>query len=326
MGKNRGLIKAKNEKNDEFYTQYEDIEAELSHYKEFLKGKVIYLPCDNPYQSQFVAYLIDHFNDFGLKRLIATCYDDAFSQLSLFEDYDESGQVIEKEKQAYKLIIERVRGDPKLESVLELEGNSLTILKENGDFGSQECIEIMKSADVVITNPPFSLFRVLIRLLRNLEKDFILLGASQAITYTECFQLFQNGQLHLGVTPFSSALNFEVPAGNVYEIEIKGKFYKQVPVSWLTSFQVEREIRPLRLTQVYNLHDYPTLDNNEDIINVDKNADIPKDYLGKMAVPITYLAYWDKKRYSLLGKVDKGFVSGNEKFTRFIIQKIRKGI
>lgn len=324
MGKNSGLLKAKNEKNDEFYTQYEDIDNELSHYKELLKGKVVYLPCDNPYQSQFVAYLLDHFNDFGLKRLMATCYDEAYSQLSLFEDYDETGQVIEKDKQAYKLIIERVRGDPSLTSCLTLEGNSLELLIENGDFGSQECIELMKSADVVITNPPFSLFRVLIRLLRNLEKDFILLGASQAITYNECFQLFQNGQLHLGVTPFSSQLNFEVPAGKAYEKEVKGKFYKQVPVSWLTSFDITRKVRPLRLTQVYNPQDYPTLDEYDDIINVDKIADIPKNYVGKMAVPITYLAYWDKTHYSLLGKVDKAFVSGNEKFTRFIIQKITK--
>ncbi|CDG03747.1 Modification methylase EcoRI (Adenine-specificmethyltransferase EcoRI) (M.EcoRI) [Lactococcus lactis subsp. lactis A12] len=288
-----------------------------------MQGKRIYLPCDNPHQSQFFQYFVKHFKRLGLKRLTATCYDASIGQLSLFEDYDEAQELITKPKQAYKAVIEEVGRSPMLEDLLELPRNHLELLDGNGDFASQECVELMKAADVVVTNPPFSLFRELLRLLVSLDKDYILLGASQAVTYSEAFQRFQMGQLHLGVMEFSKALNFEVPEGTPYDQKVGYTFYKRVPVAWYTSFEVATQVIPLNLTKPFVPSAYPLLDDDDSIINVDRLADLPKDYLGKMAVPITFLKSWDKAQYQLLGKIEKAMVAGQEKFTRLLIQKIK---
>ncbi len=322
--KNHSLLKAKNNKNDEFYTQYADIERELEHYQAFLSGKTIYLPCDNPYYSQFFRYFVAHFNDFQLKRLIATCYDAHFGQLSLFEDYDERQNVIEHDKQAYKAVIQEVAEAGSIDELVKLENNSLSVLAENGDFASSECIELMKSADVVITNPPFSLFRKLLKLLKTMNKDFILLGPSQAIVYSESFQWFQNSELHLGFTPFSSSLSFEVPKGNRYDKAENGHFYKKVPIAWYTSFPIRAPVKALSLTKTYSPDVYKKLDTDSTVINVDTVAAIPKNYFGRLAVPITFLACWARDDYQLLGKIDKAMVQGQEKFTRLLIQKIKK--
>lgn len=265
-----------------------------------------------------------HFNDFQLKNLIATCYDAHFGQLSLFEDYDDNQNVIERDKKAYKAIIQEVNGTENIDELVKLEGNHLSVLDENGDFSSRECIELMKSADVVITNPPFSLFRKLLRLLKNLNKDFILLGPSQAISYSEAFQCFQANALHLGVTPFSSSLAFEVPEGNSYDKVAKGHFYKKVPIAWYTSFPIRAPVKVLILTKPYSPQNYFKLDDDTSIVNVDALSEIPRDYYGKLAVPITFLSCWERTDYQLLGKIDKAVVQGQEKFTRLLIQKIKK--
>ena len=260
----------------------------------------------------------------GLKQLIATCYDASFSQLSLFEDYDEHGVLISKPKTAYQAVINEVKAGQSIQELVKSKVNTLTLLDENGDFASEECVLLMKNADVVITNPPFSLFRALLHLLNQLEKDYVLLGPSQAITYSESFQLFQAGQLHLGVTPFSSGLDFEVPRGSPFDKERDGLFYKSVPIAWFTSFGVNSPSQKLQLTKSFDPHCYLKLDDNEAVINVDTLLDIPKDYRGQMAVPITFLKVWDKHDFELLGKIDKAMVDGQEKFTRLLIQCIKK--
>lgn len=318
------MLKAKNVRNDEFYTQLKDIEVELSHYDTFLKGKSIYLPCDDPHRSHFFTYFVQHFNRLGLKQLIATCYDASFSQLSLFEDYDEAGNLISRPKKAYKAVIKEVKTEESIQDLVKSRANTLTLLDENGDFASEECVAIMKDVDVVITNPPFSLFRALLHLLNQLDKDYVLLGPSQGVTYSESFQLFQSGRLHLGATPFSSGLEFEVPRGSPFDKEQDGHFYKSVPIAWFTSFGVRPSLQKLQLTQSFDPEHYPKLDGNETVINVDKISEIPKDYRGQMAVPLTFLKFWDKESFELLGKIDKAVVEGQEKFTRLLIQQIKK--
>ena len=266
---------------------------------------------------------MQHFTRLGLKQLIATCYDASFSQLSLFEDYDDNGALISKPKTAYQAVINEVTAGQSIQELVKSKVNRLTLLDENGDFASEECVLLMKNADVVITNPPFSLFRALLHLLNQLEKDYVLLGPSQAITYSESFQLFQTGQLHLGVTPFSSGLDFEVPRGSPFDKERDGVFYKSVPIAWFTSFGVNSPPQKLQLTKSFDPHCYPKLDDNEAVINVDTILEIPRDYKGQMAVPITFLKVWDKHDFELLGKMDKAMVGGQEKFTRLLIQRIK---
>jgi hypothetical protein len=315
------LLKAKNVRNNEFYTQYKDIENELRHYASFLLGKRIYLPCDNPYQSQFFNYFVKHFKDLKLKQLMATCYDASIGQLSLFEDYDDKQQLITKPKQAYKAVIKEATEDDCLQDLLQLEDNHLTLLEGNGDFSSQECVNLMKKADVIVTNPPFSLFRVLLHLLVYLEKDFILLGPSQAIGYSETFQLFQDRKLFLGKLPFLTGLSFEVPEENECDQLWNGHIYKTIPVAWFTSFKIEPTVLDFKFRQTFDSGHYTSLDDNSNIINVDTLHEIPKDYLGQMAVPTSFLRIWNREEFLLLGKVDKAMVNGQEKFTRLLIQR-----
>jgi hypothetical protein len=321
IGRNQALLKAKTEKNDEFYTQYADIKEELQYYSKFFKKKRIYLPCDNPYFSQFFTYFVKHFNQLKLKALVATCYDASFSQLSLFDDYDEDQEVISQDKQAYKAVIYQVRDQTDIDSLARLPNNRLELLEENGDFSTQECVNLMKEADVIVTNPPFSLFRELLHLLVGLQKDFILLGASQAITYSETFQLFQANQLHLGATLYANSLSFEVPKGKPYDQKTGDKFFKKVMIAWYTNFDVRTPVLPLQFTQSYSPENYPKLDHDSKVINIDKLSEIPKDYKGKMAVPITFLRIWKKEEFELLGKVEKAKINGQEKFTRLLIQR-----
>lgn len=324
ISKNASYLKAKKEKNDEFYTQLEDIEAELGAYSAFLNGKSIYLPCDDPYQSNFFTYFVQNFKRLGLRELVATCYDAHFSQLSLFEDYDDNNALIVKKKKAYKAVIRQVGESIELEALLKNPANSLTLLEGNGDFASEECIEIMKAADVVVTNPPFSLFRHLIHLLSTLNKDYVLLGPSQAIAYSEVFALFQAKNLKLGHTAFAQSMAFEVPPGKPYDKAKKGHYYKQVLVAWFTSFQVERHIVDYRFKKRFKKEEAVFLDNEPDILNIDSLAELPVDYKGMMAVPVTFLRVWQEEGYELLGKLDKPMVSGQEKFTRLLIQKKKR--
>lgn len=213
------MDKAKKEKADEFYTQLSDIENEMRYYKEQFKGKIILCNCDDPYESNFFKYFALNFNHLGVKKLIATCYDSspvAFTQLSLF---DCGKSIPNKNRRAYKIEITEVSdfnadGAVDLSDVrylLQNKENTLTLLNGDGDFRSDECIELLKQSDIVVTNPPFSLFREYVAQIIENGKDFILIGNTNALTYKEIFKLFKENKIRTGNTNFNVGMYFFVP-------------------------------------------------------------------------------------------------------------------
>jgi hypothetical protein len=283
--KNSNLHKAKTEKNDEFYTQLTDIEKELKHYREHFRGKVIFCNCDDPEWSNFWKFFELNFDFFGLKKLISTHY--------------------EQDKCSYKLeITGDINGDGKVTSKDIIK----TDLKQNGDFRSDEAIELLKEADVVVTNPPFSLFREYISLLAEHDKKFIVIGNMNAITYKECFKLIKENKMWLGYGNNLSMV-YKTPYENNLESNVKfckqkgyeGKNYIKVPaVSWFTNLEHKKRNEELILYRTYNETDYPKYD-NYDAINVDKVKDIPVDYFGVIGVPITYLDKHNPDQFEIIG-------------------------
>lgn len=302
MGTNAKLRKADKAKNDEFYTQLADIENELSHYKEFFKGKIVLCNCDDSYESNFFKYFAMNFNFLGLKKLIATCYDSSpvvGEQLSLFPD-----------KRPYKIEITEVtdeNGDGAIdladvEYLLKNKHNTRAKLK-SGDFRSEECIKLLKQADVVVTNPPFSLFREYVAQLIEYNKKFLIIGNQNAITYKEIFSLIKNGKIWGGYM-FNKTLEFEIP--NNYEgMERNGKKYGRVPaITWYTNLDTQKRHTDLILYKTYTPEEYPKYDNYP-AINVDKTADIPYDYDGLMGVPITFLDKYNPEQYEIIDAINR---------------------
>ena len=267
MSKNKNLHSAKKEKNDEFYTLYEDIEKEVEEYKDQLKDKIIFCNCDDPESSNFWKYLSNNFTYYGLKKLISSHY--------------------ELNGNSYKLEISRdINGDDNIDK-LDIQK---TTLKGNGDFRSDECIEILKECDIVITNPPFSLFREYIAQLMEYDKKFLVIGNYNAITYKEVFGFIKENKLWLGN---SFIKNFTKPNG---EIQKFGN------ICWFTNLNNrKRHIDLIRnvLYKKYNEVDYPKYD-NYDAINIDKVANIPVDYFGYMGVPITYLSNHNPEQFEII--------------------------
>ncbi len=302
MGSNAKLRKADKAKNDEFYTQLADIENELSHYKEFFKGKIVLCNCDDSYESNFFKYFAMNFKFLGLKKLIATCYDSSpvvGEQLSLFPD-----------KRPYKIEITEVtdeNGDGAIdladvEYLLKNKHNTRAKLK-SGDFRSEECIKLLKQADVVVTNPPFSLFREYVAQLIEYNKQFLIIGNQNAITYKEIFSLIKNGKIWGGYM-FNKTLEFEIP--NNYEgMERNGKKYGRVPaITWYTNLDTQKRHTDLILYKTYTPEEYPKYDNYP-AINVDKTADIPYDYDGLMGVPITFLDKYNPEQYEIIDAINR---------------------
>lgn len=302
MGSNAKLRKADKAKNDEFYTQLSDIENELSHYKEFFKGKIVLCNCDDSYESNFFKYFAMNFNFLGLKKLIATCYDSSpvvGEQLSLFPD-----------KRPYKIEITEVtdeNGDGAIdladvEYLLKNKHNTRAKLK-SGDFRNEECIKLLKQADIVVTNPPFSLFREYVAQLIEYNKKFLIIGNQNAITYKEIFSLIKNGKIWGGYM-FNKTLEFEIP--NNYEgMERNGKKYGRVPaITWYTNLDTQKRHTDLILYKTYTPEEYPKYDNYP-AINVDKTADIPYDYDGLMGVPITFLDKYNPEQYEIIDAINR---------------------
>ena len=298
--KNTNLHKAKKEANDEFYTQYDDIAKEIEHYKEHLKGKVIYCNCDIPYFSNFHKYFLDNFKELELEKLIVTGYSkDGNGKCSIYNgekstDYDLLG---------------------------------------DGDFRGDECIDMLQKADVIITNPPFSLFREFIKVLVDNDKDFLIIGNMNAITYKDIFPLIKDNKMFVGVSIKSGDRQFAVPKNypllaSGFRVDKQGnKFIKVKGVRWFTSFNTHKNDY-LELTKEYNENEYPKYD-NYDAINVDKTKDIPKDYYGVVGVPITFLDKHNQNQFEIVGfrKGDDGKdlrIGGKDKFTRILIK--RKGV
>jgi hypothetical protein len=304
------LLDAKKSKKDEFYTQLKDIEKELKHYKQQFKNKIVYCNCDDPYESNFFKFFAANFNNFGLKKLIATCYTGSpivGSQLTLF---DIKG-LKSDDKQAFKLEINEVKDYNKdgsidlldVEWLLKNNKNSSTPLKQGGDFRSNECIKLLKQSDIVCTNPPFSLFREYLAQLVEFKKNFLIIGNTNSLTYREVFKLFKDNKIRTGYTNFNVGMFFVVPDDweKFHHIDKKGNKIARVSTScWFTNFEVKKHNEIITLYKKYNPKDYPKYE-NYDAINVDKVNDIPMDYKGTVGVPITFLDKFNPKQFKIIG-------------------------
>lgn len=310
------LQNAKINKADEFYTQLADIEAEMRHYREHFRGKVVLCNCDDPYESNFFKYFALNFNFLGLKKLIATSYAGspvAGEQLSLFDVVAlDKGRTAAKP--AHKIEITEVT-DENSDGAVDLADvayllrngkNSLTLLEGDGDFRSAECVRLLREADVVVTNPPFSLFREYVAQLVEYEKKFIIIGNVNAITYKEVFKLIKDNRIWLGQSIHSGDREFRVPdyyplAAAGYRVDENGVKYIRVKgVRWFTNLDFAARHENITLYQQYTPEAYPRYV-NYDAIEVSKTAEIPYDYDGEMGVPITFLDKYNPDQFEIIG-------------------------
>ena len=293
---NKQLTGAKKAKKDEFYTQLADIEVELKHYREHFKGKTVLCNCDDPRKSQFFYYFVLNFHLLGLKKLITTCYKN--QNPSLFSE--------STSEQAVYLVYEGEDiGIPPKPSIAGL----VRPLEGDGDFRSKECIAFLEEADIVVTNPPFSLFREYVAQLIKYDNKFIIIGNINAVTYKEIFPLIQRDQVWLGPSIHSGDREFEIPSS--YPLEAAGsrtdnegrRYIRVKGVRWFTNLDFPQRHEELTLYKKYSPEGYPHYD-NYDAINVDKVADIPCDYDGVMGVPITYLDKHNPDQFEILDAND----------------------
>ena len=308
---NANLHEAKKQKNDEFYTRYEDIENEVMKYRRSFKGKVVYLPCDDPAEkkSEFWTFFVDNFDAFGLKKLIAT-------------HYDEDGK-------AYKIWID---GDTTGDGYIDDSDALQEDLQGNGDFRSSECIDILNECDIVCTNPPFSMFREFVDWIFTAKKQFLIIGNNNAIAYKEIFPLIKDNQMWVGYTANKTCI-FRVGEGYVFDERITkqindGNYYGKVPaITWFTNLPNTKRNEEMVLTASYytNPDAYPHYD-NYDGINVNRLTQIPKDYEGAMGVPITIIDSYNPEQFEIIKfrKGDDGKdlrINGKELYTRILIRR-----
>lgn len=317
MAGNSDLKKANKNKKDEFYTQLPDIELEMKHYRKHFKDKVVFCNCDDPYESNFFKYFAMNFNFLGLKKLVATCYSgspivgEQFEQLSLFNILPSEANT--PKRFPYKIEITEVvdiNGDgavdlTDVEYLLRNKKNSLSLLEGDGDFRSQECIELLKQADIIVTNPPFSLFREFVAQLVKYEKQFIIIGNVNAITYKEIFALIKENKLWMGYSIHSGDREFRVPddyplTASGYRIDEQGRKYIRVKgVRWFTNMDYIERHTDLDLWKKYTPEEYPYY-KNYDAINIDITANVPEDYYGVMGVPITFLDKYNPDQFEIV--------------------------
>lgn len=284
---NRNLCLAKKRRMNEFYTQLTDIKKELKHYKNHFVNKTVFCNCNDSEESNFWKYFSLNFDKLKLKKLIATRF--------------------EKEKSSYRLEMYRD------ENGLHTDKKAL---KQNGDFRSPECVELLKEADIVITNPPFSLFREYVAQLMEYNKQFLIIGNKNAITYKEIFPLLKNNDIWLG---YENVKEFKQPDGTIK------KFGN---IGWFTNLDISKKHEDIILYRTYNTTDYPKYD-NYDAINVNKVSEIPVDYSGIMGVPITFMDKYNPEQFRVIG-LDKQFTSdggrgklnGKSKYARILIKKM----
>lgn len=286
MANNKGLGNAKNTKFDEFFTQLSEIEKELKHYREYFKDKVIFCNCDDPETSNFLLYFQLNFFNFEIKKLVSTHY--------------------EKGKTSYKLEI--IKSTIPKDGQLRIPDYIKTPLKGDGDFRSDECIEILKEADIIITNPPFSLFIDYIKQLLEYDKNFIIIGNSNALHYKEIFPLIQNNKLWLGYKPISGGMDmiipekvFDINKVKKYKINEKGEKIVNVQgICWFTNIETKVRHEEIILFKPYNEDDYIKY-SNFDAINVNNVNDIPFDYYGYMGVPDSFLQKYNPDQFEIIG-------------------------
>jgi hypothetical protein len=305
------LRNAKSQKKDEFYTQLTDIEEELKHYKDQFRGKIVYCNCDDPFESNFFKYFASKFNALGLKKLIATSYDKSpiiGDQLPLLE----MEGLKPKGKGPIKIEISEVAdadsdgsvGLTDIKWLLKHDANISTPLKGKGDFRSEECIELLKQSDIVVTNPPFSLFRDYVAQLIKYGKKFLILGSQNAITYKETFKFIKENKMWLGYDNGGTKW-FQVPED--YDIQTESrkkivsgiKYFSMGSVVWFTNLDTTKRHEQLMLYKKYIPEEYQKYD-NYDAINVDKTTEIPVDFDGVIGVPITFLDKYNPEQFEII--------------------------
>lgn len=337
---NKNLHKANQAKKDEFYTQLVDIEKELKHYKEQFHGKIVYCNCDDPFESNFFKYFAANFKSLKLKKLITTSFVKSpivGGQLPLFEveGLKPSG------KEPFKIEIKEVPdadGDGAInlddvEFLLKHDKNTATPLRGNGDFRSDECIELLKQADVVVTNPPFSLFREYVAQLVKYDKKFLILGQQGTIIYKEIFPLIKDNKIWLGYNNggtkwFQVPMDYDIPTESRKKIENGIKYFSMGSVNWFTNLDVVKRHDVMTLYKKYTPEEYSTYD-NYNAINVNYKAEIPMDYDGIMGVPVTFLDGYNPDQFEIVGldrytgkNGDKDFtVKGKLLFRRILIKR-----
>jgi len=294
---NSNLHSSRSGKADEFYTGISLIEKELRHYKDFFKGKTVFCNCDDPEESNFWKYFELNFEQLGLKKLISTHY--------------------ETDIPSYKLeLIRDINNDGKVNALDIVR----TPLRQNGDFRSPECKEIMESADVIVTNPPFSLFSEYVVQLIEYGKHFLIIGNQNAITYKEIFPLFMDNKTWFGYN--SGHFWFRVPddyevKNTDFKIDEAGiKWRRMGNICWLTNIDIEKRHEDMTLFRNYTPDKYPKYD-NYDAINIDKTVDIPCDYFEAMGVPITFMQYHNPSQFQIVGVTANGLVPDNLKIGNY---------
>ncbi len=336
MAGNSNLQKANKAKQDEFYTQLYDIEKELRHYKKHFKNKTVFCNCDDPYESNFFKYFAMNFNFLGLKKLIATCCNNSAV----------AGEELEiGKKTAYKIEITEVKdenGDGAIdladvEFLIKNCKNVLTILDGNGDFRSAECIELLKQSDIIVTNPPFSLFREYVAQLIEYNKKFLIIGNQNAITYKEIFPLIKENKMWLShalsYIAFKVPDSYEERSTRFWIDENNKKWRSMGNVCWFTNLDIPKRHEDLVLYKKYTPEEYPEYD-NYNAINVDKTTDIPYDYDGVMGVPITFLDKYNPEQFEIVG-LDRYVednphyghrfkINGKETYARILIRRKKK--
>jgi len=318
---NNALSKAKKAKQDEFYTQLNDIENELRHYRNQLEGKVIYCNCDDPFESHFFKYFALNFNFLKLKKLIATSYVKspiAGNELPLFAmlspDKPEKQPIVVEINQVTDLNGDGATDLVDVRLLLEQDQNTSRQLKGDsfyaaGDFRSAECVELLKQADIVATNPPFSLFREYVAQLIEYDKKFVIVGNQNAITYKENFKLIKDNKLWLGVDNggtkwFQVPDDYDIQTESRKKVEDGIKYFSMGSIMWFTNLDHQKRHESLILFRKYTAQNYPHYD-NYNAIEVSKVADIPCDYDGAMGVPITFLDKFNPEQFEII-KFRKG--------------------
>lgn len=303
---NRNFHKSRKAKNDEFYTQLSDIEKELKHYKQSFKDKIVFCNCDDPEESNFWNFFSLNFEYLRLKKLVSTHF--------------------EKEKSSYKLeLLKDINKDGKINKLDIVK----TKLKQNGDFRSPECIEILKEVDIVVTNPPFSLFREYVAQLIEYKKKFIIVGHIGASSYKEIFKLIKDNKIWLGhkrLTGFRVPVEYPLNSPGI-RIDENGNKYAGAGAIWYTNIEIKKHQENLILYKMYYEHEseYPKYD-NYDAINVDRTKDIPMDYYSDIGVPITFLEKYNPEQFTIIkfrsGNDNKDLrIEGKGKYARIIIKR-----
>lgn len=327
---NRSLHAAKTSKQDEFYTQLSDIEKELRHYTKYFKNKTVLCNCDDPRVSNFFKHFLNNFEKLGLKKLVTTCYKN--NQPDFFSKHDaESGIYFEYSGDAEN----KRRPDP-----AKIKPHAL---KGDGDFRSEECIKLLKQADMVVTNPPFSLFREYVEQLVKYKKKFVIIGNQNAISYKEIFGLVKENKMWLGYThpvAFVVPDHYKMREVRSWRTEDGTNWRSLGNACWFTNLDIQKRHEELITVKEYRPKEYPTYD-NYNAIEVSRYKDIPSHYDGVMGVPVTFLDYYNPEQFEIVGsdyevkqgllpqlvkrswtgKTDRGYVKGKRLFARILIQK-----